>query len=142
MSLFRRHGIPEDTGYFPLGSNPIWGLMKGTHSFIELFNDQYQQFVGQKCYGYYGFFGSPILVLNDMDLIKDVLIKDFDNFVDRRTVDLGKNEFISNILINLSGEKWKTMRTIMSPMFTSGKLKGMAQLIDKIGDQMVRSPTE
>ena len=35
-------------------------------------------------YAYYGFLGMPFLVLQDMDLIKDVLIKDFDHFLDRR----------------------------------------------------------
>ena len=137
MSYFRRHGIAEDPGYFPFGSNPMWGLMKGKISFVDLFRNQYQKFAGERFYGYYGFFGSPLLVVNDMELVKDVLIKDFDHFVDRREVNLGKNIYLDKMLTRLSGDKWKTMRAIMSPMFTSGKLKGMVQLIDKIGDQMV-----
>ena len=37
------------------------------------------------------------------------------------------------MMIGLKGDnKWKVMRTLASPVFTSGKLKAMVPLIDKV----------
>ena len=33
--------------------------------------------------GYYGLFGKPILVIRDMEIVKKVMIKDFDHFKNR-----------------------------------------------------------
>ncbi len=42
------------------------------------------------------------------------------------------NKLASNMLTMLTGEKWKKVRSMMSPAFTSGKLKAMAPLINKV----------
>ena len=132
MSFFRNLGIPEDPGTYPIGSQPQWELFSGNLAFVNLFDKQYKQFEGLKMYGWYGTFGLPQLVVQDMDLVKDVLIKDFDHFVDRREFTFGSNKYLANMLTILKGEKWKAMRTLMSPVFTSGKLKLMVPLIDKV----------
>ena len=63
------------------------------------------------------------LVIADADLIKDVLIKNFHKFTDRRVV-LGHWIF-TNQLINQRGNEWRKSRSIMSPAFSSGKMKLM-----------------
>jgi len=130
-------GVEEDTGYFPLGSQSMWDISMGKSAFNNLFDEGYSRFQDKKMYGSYGVMGLPQLVIQDMDLIKDVLIKDFDHFVDRREIDFGDSKYLTNMLTVLVGEQWKTMRTMLSPIFTSGKLKGMVKLIDKVGDSMV-----
>ncbi|XP_076040659.1 cytochrome P450 9e2-like isoform X1 [Oratosquilla oratoria] len=74
----------------------------------------------------------PILIVHDLALLKNILVKDFDHFVDRRPFDLGKSDEVlfREMLFTLSGEKWKRMRSTMSPTFTSGKLKGTFPLIE------------
>ena len=42
-----------------------------------------------------------------------------------------ENDMFCNMLTMLKGEQWKGMRMVMSPVFTSGKLKLMAPIIDK-----------
>ncbi len=42
------------------------------------------------------------------------------------------NKLVSNMLTLLTGEKWKKVRSMMSPAFTSGKLKAMAPLVGKV----------
>ena len=82
-------------------------------------------------FGYIGF-GKAVLVINNLNLAKQMFIKDFDHFLDRRTLDLG-HEYFNNMLVFLEGESWKQMRAITSPAFTSGKLKNMTKLINAVG---------
>ena len=76
--------------------------------------------------------GVPQLVVQDMELIKDVLIKDFDHFVDLREFNTGDTKYLDKMLIALTGDQWKVMRAMVSPIFTSKKLKCMVNLIDKV----------
>ncbi|CAG7785564.1 unnamed protein product [Allacma fusca] len=56
----------------------------------------------------------------DLDLIKQVFVKDFDHFMDRRIIDLNKTDILfSKMLTNKSGKEWKDLRSIMSPTFTT-----------------------
>jgi len=60
----------------------------------------------------------------DPELIKIILVKDFNLFSDRRSRNtshpiLGKHMFVSR------GDQWKRIRSIASPTFTSGKMKKM-----------------
>jgi hypothetical protein len=86
--------------------------------------------------GYYAF-GTPTLLVNDLDVAKQIFIKDFDHFADRRDMTFsesnsGTNKYWNNMLLVLEGEKWRKMRSAISPVFTSGKLKGMSKLINKV----------
>lgn len=63
----------------------------------------------------------PFLVSTDLDFIRKVLIKDFDRFINRDTFLNETNDPMSATVENLKGEKWKEMRSIMTPAFSSGK---------------------
>ncbi len=81
-------------------------------------------------------FGRPVLVVNDLDATRRVLISDFDHFADRRHVDFHQDTEASKImgrmLTVLTGDRWKRVRSALSPAFTSGKLKAMMPLINKV----------
>ena len=89
QTLFQDLGLKAvDPGMFPLGSEPLWSIVIKGVNYSRAFDKQYKKFGMNPMYAYYGFLGMPFLVLQDMDLIKDVLIKDFDHFLDRRFVSL------------------------------------------------------
>ncbi len=74
-----------------------------------------------------------------------ILVKDFDYFVDRRQFfafdpndrSKGPNKYFANMLTMLEGDQWKQMRHTLSPIFTSGKLKGMNPAMNKIADEFI-----
>ena len=113
-------------------------MLLGKIGFNDMVTIPYNRHKNDKIVGLYGFLGSKTLLVNDLDLIKDILIKDFDHFVDRRYMEFSKNPYIQNMLTLLTGEKWRAMRSMMSPIFTSGKLRGMVPLIDNVGDRFVK----
>jgi len=140
FNYFKDKGVPFAKPSFPFGSKNMKKLMLQKITFNKEVSDLVdQEFKGVKIFGYFSF-GQPIWVINDEELAKQVLIKDFDHFVDKRFIpEVSKtkaNAIITSFLTNLNGEKWKAMRTMLSPVFTSGKLKLMIPHMAKVGQQL------
>ncbi|XP_059061357.1 cytochrome P450 6B5-like [Achroia grisella] len=78
----------------------------------------------------------PNLIIRDLDMIKHILVKDFDAFSDRgiefSEEGLGKN------LLHADTDTWRVLRNCFTPLFTSGKLKNMTYLMTERGDQFIR----
>jgi cytochrome P450 family 6 len=72
----------------------------------------------------------PTLMLIDLDIVKTVLSTEFSNFSDRVSVstDTQREPLLRN-LANMSGAEWKAMRQIVTPTFSSAKMKAMFPLI-------------
>lgn len=97
-------------------------------SFSDQVEAWYKQYKNETVFGIYEG-RSPILVINDLDLIKDVLIRDFSLFADRGLKLYPKIERLGEHLFMLEAERWRPMRNRLSPIFTSGKLREMFPLL-------------
>ncbi|XP_075168302.1 cytochrome P450 6a9-like [Haematobia irritans] len=86
--------------------------------------------------GLYWFTKLSVLV-TDPGLIKHILIKDFSKFTDRGMFSNPEDDPLTGTLFNLDGNKWRHMRNKLSPTFTSGKMKIMFPLIEKIAEELV-----
>ncbi|XP_065167001.1 cytochrome P450 9e2-like [Atheta coriaria] len=77
-------------------------------------------------------FGRPTLMIRDPELLKQIAVKDREKFLNRETlVRPGNDPFWDFNLFALSGEKWRIMRSTLSPAFTSNKMKAMFVLMDE-----------
>ncbi|XP_023564471.1 cytochrome P450 3A8-like [Octodon degus] len=64
----------------------------------------------------------PVLSIADPDVIKTLLVKEFySSFTNRRPI--RPTILMKNSMNALEDEQWKRVRTLLSPTFTSGKLK-------------------
>jgi len=82
-------------------------------------------------------FDRPVLVVFDLDLIKSILVKASQVFINRNlTVDEGKDPLSYKNIFSLKGQKWRHMRTNLTPTFTSGKMKKMFYLVDKCAKEL------
>ncbi|XP_069676207.1 cytochrome P450 9e2-like [Periplaneta americana] len=119
---------------------PFFGNMApmilGKLSYPDFINDLYKKLDGHKYGGVYEFF-RPVIMLRDPELIKTVTIKDFEFFVDHTNpVTEDVEPLLGKGLLNLKGQKWKDMRSTLSPAFTSSKMKTMFTLITECGEQL------
>lgn len=80
-----------------------------------------------KVYGStYGYFEGhlPILVTSDLEIIQEVFVRQSSNFAARKKGPIAPSDNSSLInLFDATGTRWKSMRTIMNPTFSSVKLK-------------------
>lgn len=136
LNYWKQRGIPHKKPLPFIGNNleEILGRM----SFIDGIIKMHTDFINEKYNGYFQFM-EPVLVVRDLELIRQITVKDFDHFMDHMTnLSNPSDTLLSNSLFMLKGQKWKDMRSTLSPAFTSSKLKGMYNLIYDIGEQFVR----
>uniref|UniRef100_A0A8C5FPY4 Forkhead box K1 n=1 Tax=Gadus morhua TaxID=8049 RepID=A0A8C5FPY4_GADMO len=115
--VFKRIGVP---GPKPI---PFLGTMlaykRGFNTFdMECFNKY------GKTWGIYDG-RQPLLCTTDVSLIKTVLIKEcYSLFTNRRN--LRVNGPLYDSVFNAEDDHWRRIRTVLSPTFTSGRLKGVS----------------
>ncbi|XP_051155354.1 probable cytochrome P450 6a14 isoform X2 [Leptopilina boulardi] len=78
----------------------------------------------------------PHLIINDPELIRLIMVKDFNYFQDRGLYFNKELDPLSAHLFLLPGEEWKHLRSKLSPTFTSGKIKQFFPLMEKIGENL------
>lgn len=117
---------------------PFFGnLFKSTirsTSMGQIITKSYQAYPNEKVVGIFTM-TSPKLVIRDLDLVKHVMIKDFDSFADRG-VEFSK-EGLGKNLFHADGDTWRVLRNRFSPIFTNQKLKNMIYLINDRGDRFI-----
>ncbi|NP_001103404.1 cytochrome P450, family 9, subfamily a, polypeptide 19 [Bombyx mori] len=139
-SYFSKHEIKSVT---PL---PILGNMgKIVFKFNHLVDDisqLYNNFPEERFVGRYEFV-NPVIYIRDIEIVKRITIKDFEHFLDHRTiVNEDSDPMFGRNLFSLKGQEWKDMRSTLSPAFTSSKMKLMMPLIVEVGEQMINAIKE
>ncbi|XP_018368166.1 PREDICTED: cytochrome P450 9e2-like, partial [Trachymyrmex cornetzi] len=82
---------------------------------------------------YIGFYATtkPVLMLRDPEVIKDVVIKNFDTFTNNPALADTNDYVLSQNLFGLQNAKWRHVKNLLSPFFTSHKLKTIFTLMSK-----------
>ncbi len=76
-------------------------------------------------------------VPTDPELVKEVLVKSFENFHDHGFPVNEEVDPLSNNIFFTKGQQWKDLRGKLSPTFTSGRMKMMFPLVEAKADRMV-----
>ncbi|KAJ9590915.1 hypothetical protein L9F63_016052 [Diploptera punctata] len=112
-------------------------MMSGKLSYPEFLTWVYNELKGHQ-YGGVFCFNRPIIFLRDPDLIKTITVKDFEYFTDHLTIIKEEEDVLwGKGIFNLQGQRWKDMRSILSPAFTSTKMKTMFHLVSQCGKQLI-----
>ncbi|XP_029170254.1 cytochrome P450 9e2-like [Nylanderia fulva] len=80
----------------------------------------------------------PAIFLRDPELIKDVMVKQFEHFHDHRNfIDERVDPLFARNIFSLRGDRWREIRNTVSPTFTTSKMKVMFDLILKCSADFV-----
>lgn len=105
-------------------------------SLPDFISHMYKELEGHKVAGIFQF-TIPLYLIRDPELIKHVTVKDFEHFTDLMVfTDDIEEPILKKHLQVLKGQKWKDMRSILSPAFTSSKMKIILVLIKEICQQL------
>ena len=94
----------------------------------EVTGEIYEKYKHEQYVGSY-FMATPLLHLHDPEIIRQVFIKEFQDFNGRGMHCDPENDPLSGHLFTLSGVPWRNMRVKLSPTFSSGKIKYMFNTI-------------
>ncbi|XP_076996612.1 cytochrome P450 3A12-like isoform X2 [Tamandua tetradactyla] len=130
FKTFKKLGIPGPTPLPFLGT--VLAYRKGFWHFDMTCFKKYG-----KMWGFYDG-QQPVLAIMDPSMIKTVLVKEcYSTFTNRRVI--GPVGFMKHAISVSKDEHWKRLRTLLSPTFTSGKLKEMFPIIGQYGDVLVKN---
>ncbi|XP_050427221.1 probable cytochrome P450 6a14 [Adelges cooleyi] len=137
---WKKRGVPHTRPTPLLGhfSGPV--LRRAPLAYVV--DDLYRKFAGHPCFGIYQA-RCPMLVVADTRLINAVMCKDFGSFHDRLPSDVSfKTDPLFKNLLNLRGAQWKAVRSKLTAIFSTAKLKNMyadmGVCIDGLVDKLQR----
>ncbi len=130
QTLFKKLGIPGPEPSLIHGNTNSFRV-KGIRQVIHEWTKQYG-----KIYGFYDGV-QPTLVISDLDLVRQVTIKQFHKFHSRRLFPIRKKNAPDESMFFATGDKWKRLRTVVSPSFSAMKMKEMSPLINHSVDSLL-----
>lgn len=129
--LFKRIGLKTPEFRFFVGNFPE--ILENTQA------ESMRQWTKKygKTYGYYeGHL--PMIVTSDLEIIQEVFIKQFGNFVARKIYPFQFSDDSPNMDIFLSSNKrWKRMRNIINPTFSPIKIKQLLPIMSKCSTRFI-----
>ncbi|XP_046574879.1 cytochrome P450 3A6-like [Haliotis rubra] len=82
------------------------------------------------------YFGhQPVVVVSDLEMLKQIEVKDFSKFQNRWDIDLYPNPINKGIFFE-KGANWKRIRSTISPTFSASKLKLMCHQINVCAEKL------
>lgn len=134
FSFFEEHGIPYVKPSFPLGN--MQGIGSKYHM-SEIIQKVYEECKDKgKIVGFYNLI-QPVYLLTDLETVKVVAVKDFNNFVNRGVFNNEEYEPLAANLFSIEDDRWRFIRNKISPAFTSGKLRFMYPTISDMAKKFV-----
>lgn len=119
---------------------PVFGNAKDIFFFRRTAGDWMKELYDNSEGDYKGIFifDEPALLITSPHLIKKIMIQDFNYFMDRTLASPDHNELFSYVLFFQKAPEWKTFRSKLTPIFTSGKLKAMFPFVQGIAENLVQ----
>nr|UEN71140.1 cytochrome P450 4AV17 [Meteorus pulchricornis] len=137
-SFFNRHGIPHLKPF-----SFIWSMISmlvfRKSSFHDDMKNIYCMNENAKYIGLYHT-SAPTILIRDLELIKNITIKNFDSFTDHGGfADPEHEPLFGKNLFFLRGKKWRETRNLLSPAFTLSKMKSMFKLMSDCAETFSNS---
>ncbi|CAL4073249.1 unnamed protein product, partial [Meganyctiphanes norvegica] len=130
QSVFQKLGIPFVPPNLITGSQDLFRKYLA----IDIFDEWISKY--GKVFGYYVGW-SPTLVVADLDLVQQILIKDFVHFANRPKLVIDAQPVVDTV-VGLRDQRWKDVRSILAPTFSMLKMKHMTGIMNGKVDELLR----
>ena len=126
-NCWKGKGIPSMSYHFPMGNAGLEFFKKPFHQTSAELYETTKKAGG--CVGMVDWVG-PALSVTDPEIIKAVLVKDFETFPDRRVASFSAGiGIMGKMMTSLHGQEWKDVRNISTPTFSTGKIRSTTGIL-------------
>lgn len=124
---FSKWGIPQPYELPFVGAlHALFWPRRNVNNFVKYIYDTNRE---AKYIGFH-LFTKPNLLIRDLDLVKSVLVKNFEYFADHKTfVNEDADPLFGRNIAFINGDRWREARNVLSPSFTASKLRSMYVLM-------------
>lgn len=130
-AFFSRNNVKYARGLPFLGVQ--WRSLVGREPFSVTIQKMYDQYPDEKITGMFDMGGQPKYVIRDPELIQQITIKDFDHFLNHQLqVHEDSDPLFARSLLIMRDQRWKDMRSTLSPAFTGSKMRMMFSLVGEV----------
>ena len=85
-------------------------------------------------------FDKPSLLIRELELVKNILVRNFQTFMDRIfSFEDRYDPIYGKAMSVLKGQLWRHLKTKLIPVYTSRKMKMMFYLVDTSGKELDES---
>ncbi|XP_063704273.1 cytochrome P450 9e2-like [Culicoides brevitarsis] len=135
FKIFKQKGIPFVPAFPLFGST--WETIVKQMPYPEWMLEQTHKFRKNRFFGLSNY-GTMTFVVQEPELVKQLCIKDFENFVNHPGTTISEHdELLINSLSILRDQRWKDMRSTLSPAFTGSKMRMMFGLVKECAEDFV-----
>ncbi|XP_055684667.1 cytochrome P450 6j1-like [Lutzomyia longipalpis] len=135
LSFFIRRGIAGPSP-LPIVGN-MWKYVTMQKHFGNVFDEIYQSYPKANYVGFYKLH-NPAVLVKDLDVVKDILVGDFSSFHDNDfTLDPKLDPIAVMNPFFATGEKWKGLRSLVTPIFTQSKIRACFPIISGVCKTLV-----
>ncbi|XP_046979608.1 cytochrome P450 6j1-like [Schistocerca americana] len=138
-SLWRKLGVPYLKPTLVVGN--MGGVVTGRQHMGEPIYECYLRAGDEPFMGMFAF-DQPLLMVKDPELVGRVLASDFSSFYRLNfTIPESEESVGGRSIFSTNGPRWKMLRNVLTPGFTSGKMKRMFHLVEECGQELVEHLT-
>lgn len=123
---FTVRNVPFVRGWPLLGC--IDQMVFGNESFAMTMQRLYQRFPNDRFFGLYEL-TTPVIAIRCPELVRDITIQHFDHFVNHQGDVI--DPILGRTLFFLHNQRWKDMRSVLTPAFTGNKMRSMFELMQE-----------
>ncbi|XP_021368001.1 cytochrome P450 3A18-like [Mizuhopecten yessoensis] len=128
-NMFKKMGVDGPKPSFVVGNMGMFmseGIVKAEQNLYTKYGKIFGTFEGRL----------PNLFIADPKLLKEILVKDFNSFVNRRDFDQMDGP-LRDSLLSIQDDHWRFVRNMITPTFSGKKLKEMGPLLRQAGDLLI-----
>lgn len=134
LTYWRRRGVPSPPAHWLFGHFRDAILLRSGPP--QVLGDLHKSNPREALLGVY-ILHKPFLLIRSSELLKQILVKDFNVFPDRYFASKRKTDVVGSAgLFSVDNPEWKYLRAKLSPGFTSGKQKNLFGLMLESAENM------